>query len=245
LAAAVFLVSFGVGHWYGKSNSPDYNSKAEAVEYLISHVKVENRKSGNYLLVVDASSYRYVYEPLTGRITRILKPAAARRVLPPPAPRAQLDELDRFSDFVALSAIPAGAALLGALADSAETRLSAGVARYGLYAAVGISFITGGAFGYNTAYKDSGDYENPVFQGVLMNRRPWEMMNDRVLTCKLVKTASEIRQLKKTSDEQDAAIHKREEDHCARFYRWLSRSILSDLDDLDPTPEEALEKSVE
>jgi hypothetical protein len=213
----VDIDSAGVVHdrWsIRRMEHPD--TKEGALFYLLLHLHATNAGDDTELYV-EALPYRYSYDSDKHKVIKALAPIIMSEAMGieryKPPPRWKMLELDRVADFLSLASIPAGAGLLEDLESSKTSRF---LGHFGPFIVAAASAGVGGIFGYYKYYHDGADYENPIFQSVLLNESIWISFVKEAKLCDLLKSVQAIDpELEKDNSHQS----------CERFHTWLSKNL--------------------
>jgi hypothetical protein len=178
VATSIFLISFAVGHLFAKANLPDY-SKESALVYLAANVQpMMFDGSGTIHLTLWTPLKIYSYTNRGSEVS-VTNGSGSKYH------RWKMLELERASDFLALGAVPAGGGLFEIITTTVALQRAPLVQRVVLVTGALLTAISGGMFGYYSAYSDPQDYDNPAFADALRDPANWQPIIDRLKGCGL------------------------------------------------------------
>jgi hypothetical protein len=183
--AVLFVVSIILGMEFGSDNSPDYSDPLATFQFLGSNLKTDETSDDDVRLHVIAGPYRYDYSLSADAVTRTALPPILLSSMKTPR-RWRYLEQKHVEELLGISTPPAAIAAFRKI--SAETKSKkAEVTEYliaGGVLTVGAMLATGGALGYLLTYSDKADYNNEVFQKVLIDKDTWHPYAIQIKECR-------------------------------------------------------------
>jgi len=178
---SLFVVSFLVGWYIGRAFSPDYNSEFAAAQYISANFRVQNGKSFDPILTVQAGPRRCEYVFSRDAVHCDLPPPEILAAMPLPH-RNALEENDRLIALSGILAAPATAAgMWGQLYKVGNTVTAP--ERTALLLAGAATCLTGGGLGAYVGYHDERNWEAPNFLKGIQSKENWKPVAQGIVTC--------------------------------------------------------------
>lgn len=219
LLASLFITSYFLGLYAGKSLSPDYDTVASARSFIAANLRA-SFVGGDVLLTVTAGLDKYTYRLSTNSVSiELPSPNIAATIKAPR--RNMLKEHQRLLELAGIAAAPAGVAGVWTQISNVTNKVTA-AERTALYVTAGVATFTGAGLGFYIGYEDKADYHAPNFQKGLNDPQSWRSYAEILENCQMV--AEDLRVLKETQlDVPDLTPSvKKDFTTCQQWLDWAS-----------------------
>lgn len=230
LLLGIITISFTIGAHLGRANSPDYDSKDAAYNFVLSNSRNHfdaAAKTTTVTLRAGPSIYKYRYPAET--LVR-LRPVDDLTDYRPPR-RWRLLEKNRISELLGLSSLATGG-LLGQLKNaravpgpSLGDKIGGGMSKARLYALLVAGTVTGGIVGYWINYDDTMDYENEKFVEALKEKWIWRAVARPYHICKEMDFVERTDTNYPRVDRSIEEIHGKNQEHCNNLEKFIEEPI--------------------
>jgi hypothetical protein len=235
LLSTLFGVSFLLGWYIGRAYSPEYDSEFAAAKYISATFHVQNGRTSNPILIVQAGPRTYTYIYSQDSVHFDFPPPEILAAMPLPH-RNIIEENDRLVSLSGVFAAPASAIGVGDQLYKVTETITA-PERTALLVVAAATSLTGGALGAYVGYHDDRNWESANFLKGMGNKDNWKPVAQRIAICEQNKQMLAALDLVLSGPHDPApdsvklqtqAMEKIEEvrknnDRCQQFLAWAYR----------------------